>query len=33
MVRLVFVGVMKGPGEIGGWKLWSQFDPTRFLGG
>ncbi len=33
MVCLVFVGVMRGPGEIGGWKLWSRFDPMRFLGG
>jgi hypothetical protein len=32
MVCLVFVGVMRGLGEIGGWKLWSRFDPMRFFG-
>jgi hypothetical protein len=32
MVCLVFVGVMRGPGEIGGWKLWSRFDSMRFFG-
>ncbi len=24
------VAMMRGPGEIGGWKLWSRLDPTRF---
>jgi hypothetical protein len=32
MVCLVFASVMRGPREIGGWKLWSRFDSMRFFG-